>query len=203
MVLISLKKRSHTEETKRKIGLANSIALRGRKLPEEVKRKISKKLTGRKLTKEHKKHLSEILKGKSKSEEHKRKLSEALRGKPQPWNAGEKCHFWRGGMMEKVPVKCVICGEINLIRRGRFEKLNHSYKCLSCSIKGRIVSFETRRKSSLAHRRYNLDETFFEKIDNEEKAYWLGFLAGDGAITDENRLRLRLAIKDKKASSKI
>jgi hypothetical protein len=51
---------------------------------------------------------------------------------------------------------------------------------------------------SLAHRKYNLDESFFEKIDNEEKAYWLGFLAGDGAITDENRLRLRLAINDKK-----
>lgn len=48
----------------------------------------------------------------------------------------------------------------------------------------------------MAHRKYNLDQTFFEKIDNEEKAYWLGFLSGDGTIT-ENKVRIRLAIKDK------
>jgi len=89
------KRKSLTEEHKRKTGLANSIALMGRKLPEEVKRKISERLTGRKLTEEHKKHLSETLKGKPKSEEHRKKLSEALEGKPQPWNTGEKCHFWR------------------------------------------------------------------------------------------------------------
>lgn len=50
---------------------------------------------------------------------------------------------------------------------------------------------------SLIHRKHNLDETFFEKINNEEKTYWLGFLSGDGTITDENKIRLRLAIKDK------
>lgn len=46
-----------------------------------------------------------------------------------------------------------------------------SDKCLPCSMKGKIISFETRRKLSLANRKYNLDESFFEKIDNEEKAY--------------------------------
>ena len=34
-------KRTHSEETKRKIGLANSISLLGKKRPEAVKRKIS------------------------------------------------------------------------------------------------------------------------------------------------------------------
>lgn len=76
--------------------------------------------------------------------------------------------------------------------------MTHSYRCLPCSLKGRIVTFETRRKLSLAHRKYNLDESFFEKIDSEEKAYWLGFFAGDGNITEENKLRIRLAIRDKK-----
>ena len=186
------------EERKRKIGLANSIALRGKKLPEEVKKKIRKKLTGRKLTKEHKQHLSETLKGKPKSEERKRKISETLKGRPQPWNAGEKCYFWRGGMMKRIPAKCVVCRKINLVRKGWLMKRNTPYKCRNCCNKGKKRTLEYRLKSSLAHRKYNLDESFFKKINNEEKAYWLGFLAGDGAITDENRLRLRLAVKDKK-----
>ncbi len=192
------KRKSLTEEHKRKIGLANSIALKDKKLPEEVKEKISKKLTGRKLTEKHKKHLSEALKGKSKSEEHKRKLSETLKGKPQPWNAGEKSNFWRGGMMEKVPIQCVICGKVNFVRKGLLLKRNHPYKCIKCCNKGKKRTLEHRLKSSLLHRKYNLDESFFEKIDNEEKAYWLGFLSGDGFITAGNKVRLSLSIKDKK-----
>lgn len=35
---------------------------------------------------------------------------------------------------------------------------------------------------SRAKRRYSLDEDFFEKIDTEEKAYVLGFLAADGTV---------------------
>jgi hypothetical protein len=190
------KRRFLSEAHKRKIGLANSIALRDKKLPEKVKRKISRRLAGRKLTKEHRKHLSEVLKGKPKSEEHKRKLSEAWKGRPRPWNTGEKCHFWRGGMMEKIPVKCTVCGKINLVRRGWVMKRVSPYKCRNCCNKGKKRTLEYRLKSSLAHRKYSLDESFFEKINTEEKAYWLGFLSGDGAIT-ENKVRLRLAIKDK------
>lgn len=195
----------HSEETKQKmskvrferkkqLGYINSPEARKRMSIAQKKR-----FENNPMSKATKRKISEVLKGKNKppfTEEHRKKLSEALRGKPQPWNAGEKSHFWRGGAMKKVLVKCVICGKINLIRKGRLEKLTHPYKCLSCSIKGRIVNLETRRKLSLAHRKYNLDETFFGKIDTEEKAYWLGFFAGDGTITDRNRLKLRLAFKD-------
>jgi hypothetical protein len=51
-------------------------------------------------------------------------------------------------------------------------------------------------------RLYTLNERFFEKIDNEEKAYWLGFLYADGYITKrkmgQHVLGLKLAIKDYK-----
>lgn len=41
--------------------------------------------------------------------------------------------------------------------------------------------------------------TNFEKIDNEEKAYWLGFLYADGSVgSNEDKIELGLAEKDLK-----
>jgi len=55
-----------------------------------------------------------------------------------------------------------------------------------------------RRSKSEAHRKYSLNEDFFEIIDTEEKAYWLGFIAADGDIcSGRPRMGLALAIKDK------
>lgn len=34
-----------------------------------------------------------------------------------------------------------------------------------------------------ATRKYQFNESYFEKIDSQEKAYWLGFIAADGYIT--------------------
>ena len=41
-----------------------------------------------------------------------------------------------------------------------------------------------------------IDSSFFDKIDTEEKAYWLGFFTADGYVKD-NKLELALAEKDK------
>ena len=30
--------------------------------------------------------------------------------------------------------------------------------------------------------KHNLNKDYFKNIDNEEKAYWLGFIAADGCI---------------------
>ena len=167
----------------------------------ETRKKIGEAQKGKKLSEETKIKMSLALRGKKKppfTEEHRRKLSEALRGKPQPWNAGERCYFWRGGMMEKIPAKCTVCGKINLVRRGWLVKRVNPYKCRNCCNKGKKRTLEDRLKSSLIHRKYNLDESFFSNIDTEEKSYWLGFLSGDGAITDENKIRLSLGNKDRK-----
>lgn len=48
-------------------------------------------------------------------------------------------------------------------------------------------------------RQYRLDETFFQTIDTEEKAYWLGFLYADGAVYSNAKgymFHLTLANKD-------
>jgi len=47
---------------------------------------------------------------------------------------------------------------------------------------------------------YSFDESFFKKIDTEEKAYWLGFIAADGCIVDAKSkrcLRIELSSKDR------
>lgn len=51
----------------------------------------------------------------------------------------------------------------------------------------------------LMNRKYNVDDNFFYKIDNERKAYWLGFIIADGYInerTGQDRLILDLGQKD-------
>lgn len=46
-------------------------------------------------------------------------------------------------------------------------------------------------------RKYNFDLDFFENIDNEQKAYWLGFIFADGNIDqDLYKLSIRLNKKD-------
>lgn len=107
------------------------------------------------------------------------------------------CNIMPQFSREKISIKCTKCGRISFVRRYYLKYLKHPYWCKHCKPVWKPKTFEDRIKLSRAHRKYNLDESFFEKIDNEEKAYWLGFFSGDGTITDENRLKLRLAIKDK------
>lgn len=83
-------------ERKKQLGYINSS---------ETKKKMSKvqkrRFKNNPMSEKTKKKLSTALNGKKKApftEEHRERLSEALKGKPQPWNAGEKCHFWKGGV---------------------------------------------------------------------------------------------------------
>lgn len=48
------------------------------------------------------------------------------------------------------------------------------------------------RSSSEALRHYAVDESFFDVIDTEEKAYWLGFLTADGAVKSD---KISLSLK--------
>jgi len=52
----------------------------------------------------------------------------------------------------------------------------------------------------LTNRRYDVNHNFFDEIDSESKAYWLGFLFADGYIRERktgNSLELKLSYKDK------
>lgn len=54
---------------------------------------------------------------------------------------------------------------------------------------------------NLTNRRFNVNHNYFDIIDTEEKAYWLGFIYADGYIRERksgNSLEMKLSIKDKK-----
>lgn len=81
----------HTKEHREYI----SSIMRGRKLSNDTKHKLSninKGKVGRKHTKEHKEHMSSIMKGKKLSNETKKKMSESKKGRPSP-NKGKKLNI--------------------------------------------------------------------------------------------------------------
>ncbi len=60
------------------------------------------------------------------------------------------------------------------------------------------------KSQSELQRKYNIDETFFDVIDTEEKAYFLGFLYADGCNnTDRNSVALSLKEDDKEILEKL
>ena len=60
------------------------------------------------------------------------------------------------------------------------------------------------KSQSELQRKYNIDETFFDVIDTEEKAYFLGFLYADGYNnTDRNSVNLSLKEDDKEILEKL
>lgn len=51
----------------------------------------------------------------------------------------------------------------------------------------------------LSNRRYVVNHTYFDNVDNEEKAYWLGFIYADGYIRERksgSSLEIKLSVKD-------
>ena len=50
-----------------------------------------------------------------------------------------------------------------------------------------------RRKNSDNSKVFDFNENYFERIDSEDKAYWLGFLMADGCVySDRNKISLML-----------
>ena len=71
-------------------------------------------------------------------------------------------------------------------------QFGYSYMACIYTLKQRGIN---PRGRSEAHRRYAVDEAFFDVINTEEKAYWLGFLTADGTIR-ENVVMLALQERD-------
>ncbi len=121
----------HSEETKKKIGAANSIVLKGRAIPHlrtaEVRNKISKALTGKKLSAEHIVKSANSNRGRITSIETRRKLSEALKG--------SKGYWYRGGV---TPINNLVRKSLDykLWREAVFKRDNWTCQNSECGIRG-------------------------------------------------------------------
>lgn len=73
-------------------------------------------------------------------------------------------------------------------------KIARIYKCSASSINNLLKQegIQT-QKTSNNYRKYNLNENYFEVIDNEFKAYFLGLIYSDGCIS---RTSLRLSLQE-------
>lgn len=72
-------------------------------------------------------------------------------------------------------------------------KIASEMNCSLCGIYDALKRWGIKtRNLSESHKVYSLNENYFEKIDNEEKAYWLGFIYADGYITG-SKLGISLA----------
>lgn len=79
------------------------------------------------------------------------------------------------------------------------EKIAKKYNVSSVAIRGLLKRRNIKmRDYSQSKKEYKLKTNFFEKIDTEQKAYWLGFLSADGYYNiKNNELALNLQNKDK------
>lgn len=80
-----------------------------------------------------------------------------------------------------------------------FAALEEHFPITRDAIRGLLLRRGYKSKGpSLCHRKYSLNEEFFEKIDKEDKAYFLGFLYADGCNYPEGtRIIIALHEKDK------
>lgn len=97
--------------------------------------------------------------------------------------------YFRDKIKRKTKWKCECeCGKIIIADMQNLQSGNT--KSCGC-LESQLLS-----QRNKLNRIYNLNETYFDSIDNEEKAYFLGFIIGDGFI-GKNIIKISLHSKDK------
>lgn len=84
-------------------------------------------------------------------------------------------------MNEKDIINKYICG---MSIRQISEKFGFNRKYISKLLKENSIKIRTSEQTS---KKYFVNENFFENIDSEEKAYWLGFIYADGFIESKRK----------------
>jgi len=99
---------------------------------------------------------------------------------------------------------CKICGiEKPIERFGKCDKNKDGFNgtCKDCTTKKSNERYRNIRYGiHVKKEKYTVDSNYFNEIDSEEKAYWLGFLYADGYVRLRHKgghLKLKLCTKDK------
>jgi len=154
-----------SEETKKKIGLAN----KGKHHTEEVKKRISEKLKGRKgrkATKEDKIKMS-MARKKGLKEGRIKIWNKGLKG----FNSGSKSHFWKGGITPKNIIERNSL-EYSQWRISVFER--DKYTCQICKkVGGSLEAHHIKSFSQYKELRFDIDNgiTLCKKCHSEVDFY--------------------------------
>lgn len=97
---------------------------------------------------------------------------------------------WKEGQKDKIAELYLEGKSIREISRMFGGELH--YNTIKKILNNHSIELRTRSQSKTLDQR---EENIFENIDTEEKAYWLGFLCGDGCIHD-NYIRISLKNND-------
>ncbi len=140
---------------------------------------------------------------------------------------GRKCvAIFFGENKQKIPndqkfIPCKNCNNVFKIGSGKqfcskkcageFKRIVHKRNCKRCNKEFVLtnIAYEKRdggRFCSIecATRKFEFDDKYFEKIDTNEKAYWLGFLFADGNVDNKlKQMTINLAYKDREHLEKL
>lgn len=83
------------------------------------------------------------------------------------------------------------------VRYYRMRKNIPSYTQRTGNLKDKLTGIPRRRGTHNQHNSDSLKVNYFETIDSDEKAYWIGFLATDGCVSENSRISLSLNYNDR------
>lgn len=86
--------------------------------------------------------------------------------------------------------------ESGLLIKDIADKIGCHHNALAIKFRKFEIVTDSRRRY---HKKNNYNHDYFEFIDTEDKAYWLGFIVADGNISEDGkskRLTIRLSVKD-------
>ncbi len=120
------------------------------------------------------------------------------------WENKNRADFWTERDIEKL-----ICCANNYTSYSEISKImGRSIKSISCKLSelGKHLKEKTEIEKANYRRAYSVDDDYFEIIDSQKKAYWLGWILTDGFITtklntsrgniNSNSIGLKLQEKD-------
>lgn len=83
-------------------------------------------------------------------------------------------------------------------------KIAEVFNCAVGTINKRLKKLGVKMKSNKEYRtKYSFDHNFFETIDTEEKAYWLGFMYADGNVRKHrNQSVIQIKVNDQEIIEK-
>lgn len=120
------------------------------------------------------------------------------------WATNTRTDFWTNTEIEQLKKYSSYITD----RKEIAAKLNRSEKAVNCKMTelGLYLKSKTNEQESNYRRFYTINDDYFEVINSQKKAYWIGWIITDGyvinrlntqrGVTTSNRLGLKLQIDD-------